>query len=782
MKTTGDPLRKLLVIDRLEVGPPKVEPRSIKTPYRVVSGDEESVHELAYRYEEDVLDPDSPADQNLAEMITAQVALNYGLFCREIVFRGPFDAKDQRFLRDMMANTAREIYVKKLLEPNPFLTDAVEDLPTENRKSFVLAEVRFPDDAEPVETGWNEIGWETEPERVAVSSSGGKDSLLSYGLLHELGGNLVRNVAPVFLNESGRHWLTARNAYRHFQDAVPGTSRVWTSSDRLFSAMLRHLPFVRPDFARRRADEYPIRLWTVAVFLFGALPIVRARRAGRLIVGDEYDTTIRARHGKIPHHDGLFDQSRFFDEAMSRYFGAKGWGVTQFSLLRPLSELLIQKILAERYPELLKLQVSCHAAHKDGDISRPCGRCEKCRRIVGMLLALDTDPAVCGYSPEQVQAARVSLVENGVHQERPGAEHLTYLLDRRKLLSTPRLGKAKAHPRPEIVSLRFHPERSPMAGLPVALRRPLFQLFLEHAEGSLRRVGRNWLPIDPSRDPEIDRPYPFDRPQSENEDDNASPGHFLWGEMTWPEAKARLRTTDTALLPVGAIEQHGHHLPLDTDAFDADYLAREVARGCSDPKPLVLPLLPYGVSYHHEDFPGTISLTNETMARVVYEVGMAAARNGIAKLVVINGHGGNGPTLHFAAQMINRDAHIFTCVESGETSDSDIEEMTETENDVHAGEVETSTTLAIRPELVRMANAHADVPRFSSHYLDFTSQQSVGWYARTAKISASGVMGDPEKATAEKGEAIWRVMIANLVELVEHIKDLSLEEIYQRRH
>jgi creatinine amidohydrolase/Fe(II)-dependent formamide hydrolase-like protein len=252
--------------------------------------------------------------------------------------------------------------------------------------------------------------------------------------------------------------------------------------------------------------------------------------------------------------------------------------------------------------------------------------------------------------------------------------------------------------------------------------------------------------------------------------------------MTWPEAQRRLRQVDTALLPVGAVEQHGHHLPLDVDAFDADYLAREVAARCSDPKPLVLPLVPYGVSYHHDDFAGTLSVTNETLSRLVYEIGCSAARNGISKLVIVNGHGGNGPALHFAAQMINRDTRIFTCVDSGETSDADVEKIADTPNDVHAGEIETSTTLAVRPRLVRMDEARASVPSFSSRYLDFTSQRSVGWYARTARISESGVMGDPTKATAEKGVKIWEVMIGNLVELVEHLKGLSLEDVYQRRY
>jgi creatinine amidohydrolase/Fe(II)-dependent formamide hydrolase-like protein len=254
------------------------------------------------------------------------------------------------------------------------------------------------------------------------------------------------------------------------------------------------------------------------------------------------------------------------------------------------------------------------------------------------------------------------------------------------------------------------------------------------------------------------------------------------GHLTWPEAEERFKVVDIALLPVGATEQHGRHLPLDTDAHDAEYLAREVAKACKTPRPIVLPLIPYGVSYHHEDFRGTLSVSPSTLASVVHDVGMGAARNGIKKLVVINGHGGNGPALHFAAQMINRDARIFTCVDSGETSDTDVYALADTPNDVHAGEIETSTSLALRPELVQMNKARKFVPKFSSHYLDFTSKRSVTWHARTARISPSGVMGDPTKASRKKGERIWKVMIGNLVELVEHLKEMSLEEIYQTRY
>lgn len=255
---------------------------------------------------------------------------------------------------------------------------------------------------------------------------------------------------------------------------------------------------------------------------------------------------------------------------------------------------------------------------------------------------------------------------------------------------------------------------------------------------------------------------------------------YLLGELTWPEAQQRLREVDLALLPVGAIEQHGPHLPLDTDAYDADCLCREVAAYCSDPKPIVLPLIPYGVSYHHDDFAGTISIGPETLSRFVYEVGMAAARHGVTKLVIVNGHGGNVPALQFAAQLINRDAHIFTCVDSGETSDTDVEALAETRNDVHAGEIETSTSLANRPDFVQMDKAEKFVPSFSSHYLDFSSKRSVDWNARTEKISPTGVLGDPTRASREKGKKMWRLMIDHLAAFVEDLKSMSLDEIHQK--
>jgi len=781
-------LKILEVIDKLEVGPVKLEGNRLTAPYRLFKGGSEDATELIYKYEEDVFTPDDPASQNLANMIAAQVAMNYGLFCKRIIFHGLLDNSDRQFIREMTENTCREIYVKKFLEPNPFLRGKVAQLPVIKKEKYLRASIEFPETYKKVKTQWR--FWSTKRERHAILSSGGKDSLLSFGLINEVNPEVRRvekEVHPIFINESGRHWFTAVNAFRYFKENIPNTARVWTNSDRVFSWMLRHLPFIRSDFADVRSDEYPIRLWTVAVFLFGALPLLRKREIGRLIIGDEYDTSERTSFKGITHYNGLYDQSRYFDNALSRYYLRKGWSVSQFSILRPLSEMLIEKMLVERYPKLQEHQMSCHATHKEGEQVKPCGKCEKCRRIVGMLLAVDADPTRCGYTEKQIELCLADLTKKGVHQESAGEKQLLSMLHKKGLIE-PRPSKAKIKEHSEVLQLRFDSERSRANEIPVNLRKPLITIFLQHSNGAVKRSGRKWVEFDPLTDITIQESYPFEMDQgrsvknSSNKGSDATLNDHLWCELTWPEAEQRFKEVDVALLPVGAIEQHGPHLPLDTDTFDADYLAKRVAEACSNPKPLVLPVIPYGVSYHHDEFKGTISISNDTLSHLIYEIGLNAARNGIKKLVIINGHGGNSPALNFAAQMINKDAHIFVCVDTGETSDIDIYEITETPNDVHAGEIETSTTLAVRPHLVKMEKASKFVPQFSSRYLNFTSKRGVLWYAYTEKISKSGVMGDPTIATAEKGRKIWKMMIAHLVSLVEDLKGMTLEEVYQRRY
>jgi hypothetical protein len=484
-----NPLQTLSVIDRLEVGPVRLERNRLRMPYNVMRGGRRDGIDLIYRYEEDVFEPDSLSSRNFASMIGAQVALNYGLFCREIVFHGPFDRNDQRFILEMAENTSREIYIKKFLEPNPFLLGKAARLPAIKAKSYLNSKIIFDGKNVTFDKNILDHEWKSDRPAYALLSSGGKDSLLSFGLLNELG----ELVDPIYINESGRHWYTALNAYRYFRRHIPRTARVWTNADRLFNWMLHHLPFVRQDFARFRSDEYPIRLWTVAVFLFGALPLMRERGLNRLIIGDEYDTTRKMHHKGIPHYDGLYDQSRYFDNAVSSYYKRKGWGIIQFSIIRQLSELMVEKILVERYPNLQKQQVSCHATHIERGRVYPCGGCEKCRRIVGMLTALDADPSRCGYKRNQIRNILGDLAGTALRQDAATAGQTLYLLSQKGMIPSEKISGIKSHP--QIMRLMIDTDKSPISEIPDDLRDRLIAIYLQHTEGMAERRGRMWVDV-----------------------------------------------------------------------------------------------------------------------------------------------------------------------------------------------------------------------------------------------------------------------------------------------
>ena len=762
---------------KITISAPVIEKKKISSKYILEKTDgSTSENELIYSYEYEVFDPSSYLDINLASIILAQLAVNYGLFSEEIHFMGVFEDTDKRFIKDMIENTSREIYINKILWDNPFFQAEFKNTELEKKKKYTHANLIFSNTSTRKKSEPSWLHWNTSGTRICILSSGGKDSLLSYGLMKELG----KEVFPYFVNESGRHWFTALNAYRHLKEKDNNTGRVWTNSDRIFNWFLRNMPFIRPDFNTIRADDYPIRLWTIAVFIFGVIPMLRKNDIGRFVIGDEYDTTRKLNYQGITHYDGLYDQSRYFDHALSRYFLKKGWNIRQFSILRSLSELLIMKILAKRYPELQSQQVSCHAAHEMEGRILPCGNCEKCRRIVGMMKTLDENPEQCGYTSTQVEKCLNALSSHSIKQIGSDAAHLYYLMLSKNLIDKTEHALKMARAHPQIMKLRFDKERSQVSDIPNDLRHDLFKILLKYADGAVLLNNKRWMDYSLLESPDMNLPFPFEL--GPNPLNNGEISDYLWAEMCWPDIEERLKIVDIAILPTGAIEQHGPHLPVDVDAFDAYYLAQKVAEACSDPKPFVLPPVPYGVSYHHEDFKGTLSVSNDALSRMIYDIGMGLARNGIRKLLILNGHGDNDPTLKYAAQMINRDANIFVCIETGETSDLDLNGIINTPNDIHAGEIETSTTLAIRPHLVKMERAKDSTLKFGSTYLDYSSSRGVTWYVRTKKITENGVMGNPTLATAKKGKKMWKIMIAHLVKFVEELKNSDLEELYQKRY
>ncbi len=483
-------LESFIVIKKLSVNNIRIEKKNVKASYVVEKFSGESdAYDLTYTYEKDYFDKKNHNDINLASMMLAQVALNYGLFCKTIEFDGLYDQPDKKFIFDMMENTSREILTNKLLIKNEFLKSPYDSLKPEKRDNYTQAKIIFSNSqfAEQVKTS---DSLKPDLNKYAILSSGGKDSLLTYGIIKEIG-----EPYPVFINEAGRHWYTAYNSYHYYLKTEPNTEKPWCNSDRLFNWMLKHLPFIKENYANIRADIYPIRLWTVAVFLFGVLPVVRKKGIGNILIGDEYDTTVKGYLEGISHYNGLYDQSKYFDNALTRYYFRKNWNIYQYSLLRSLSEMLIMKILIKRYPELQKHQVSCHAAHKEGDKMVPCGNCEKCRRIIGMIKALDEDPLACGYSISQIDKGLIALASKSVKQIGSDAAHLYAMLLNKNLLPVNEFTKKAAKEHLEIMKLRFDKKRSNIEDLPRHIRKPLFNILKNYSLGAVQKINNKWIDL-----------------------------------------------------------------------------------------------------------------------------------------------------------------------------------------------------------------------------------------------------------------------------------------------
>jgi hypothetical protein len=498
-------LESFKVFRKLSVKDIHIEPKKVKAAYCVEKSTGESVSfELLYSYDQAYFSKKSPADVNLASMMLAQVAINYGLFFDSIEFDGLYDLTDQQFIKDMIENTSREILTNKLLIKNEFLKPPFDRLKTGKRERYTQANLVFLNTQfEALKTGKERK--QTDFNKYAILSSGGKDSLLTYGIIKEIG-----EPYPVFINEAGRHWFTAVNSHRYFKEVEPNTEKPWCNSDRLFNWMLKQFPFIKENYASIRADIYPIRLWTVAVFLFGVLPVVRKKEIGNILIGDEYDTTVKSNLNGISHYNALFDQSKYFDNALTRYYRSKGWKMNQFSLLRSMSELLIMKTLIKRYPELQQQQVSCHAAHEVDGRMYPCGKCEKCRRIIGMIKSLEEDPEKCGYSDTQIRHGLQALSSKSVKQIGSDASHLYFIMLDKNLIDKNEFTRNAAKKHPEIMKLRFDRERSNLEDIPKYIRKPLFDILGQYSDGAVKRINKQWVDFEINDEFLEETKYKFD--------------------------------------------------------------------------------------------------------------------------------------------------------------------------------------------------------------------------------------------------------------------------------
>ncbi len=767
--------------DTLEVGPIKVEPRQFSCPYRVVTdGTRFSNAELLLEYEEDVFDIEDPTSMNLASLIAIQPALNYAMFADQVVFRGYFDNHDRRMIRNQGEAIAREIYINRLVESNPFLKPDLEGWIAPTKKNLLRTDLQITGGNREPYIQWNQ--WTSTRDRHAVVVDGSRGSLLSLGILRELGcpafALIVRTRPdkPSLENEL-YHSLKEQNS----RDVLS----VQSNLEDLYGWFLTLIPVLRPDYQDIRHRNPPFRVWEKNVNLFCLLPIVKKYNIRRIVQGHDFETTQKEFLNNVPHHGGQYESSHYNDTIQSRFFQQKGWRVHQFSFLRSLTQQLIEKMLLERYPELHALASSCLRPITESQEVRRCGWCVECRIHQAFLVAYSVDPTKLGYQKEQTHHAIESIVSRRLYLKDSEIDSLLLALQHQHAISLKSniMEELAKHAVP--IAARFAREKSPINAIPDDLRESIFSLFLQHFNKTLMRVGRGWKEFDPFNHDRIRVPYPFEVdndesyvPQAGDSDITVRTETISWGELTWPEAHRRLESLDLAILPVGSIAQQGPHLPLDTSGHLAEELARRAASACDHPQPLILPLVPFGVSRHHQDFAGTVSLSNKTFRNLIFDVAASVSRNGIHKLLILNHDPGNTPALHDVAQRISQELNLFVCVDSGESYHVDAMKILESEHDVHAGELDTSLSLFSRPGLVQMELARRTYPQFTSRYLNFRSNRRVPWFIRTKKHSLNGIMGDPTKANIEKGEKLWDLMIAHTVALLEDLKALSLDELH----
>lgn len=197
----------------------------------------------------------------------------------------------------------------------------------------------------------------------------------------------------------------------------------------------------------------------------------------------------------------------------------------------------------------------------------------------------------------------------------------------------------------------------------------------------------------------------------------------------------------TVLVPLGALEQHGAHLPLHTDSEVARAVCDTVAERLTDRQVLVAATVAYGASGEHEDFPGTVSIGTEALVHLVVEL-VRSARRWSGPVVLVTGHGGNAEALDRAVAQLRRESHDVawtSCAEPGW--------------DAHAARAETSLLLALDPGTVRMDAAAPGPVEPVSALLPRLRAGGV------AAVSPGGVLGDPRGASAAEGEDLLEQLV-----------------------
>lgn len=256
-----------------------------------------------------------------------------------------------------------------------------------------------------------------------------------------------------------------------------------------------------------------------------------------------------------------------------------------------------------------------------------------------------------------------------------------------------------------------------------------------------------------------------------------------WLDLTWEDFGNDDPAHWVAVLPIAAVEQHGPHLPLGVDAFIAEaYLARVHAVLPANLATTFLPIQMLGHSDEHLAFPGTLTLSADTLLRTLADVGASVHRAGLRKLVIVTSHGGNWQAAELAARDLRARLGMFVVTTSWHRMGyppglfSDNERL----HGIHAGQIETALMLAGREELVRRekaadfpSNARAMTDEFQ--YLRLARPAGFGWMSQD--LNSTGAIGNAAAATAQQGEAALDHGARAFVDLLHEVARFDLTRL-----
>jgi creatinine amidohydrolase len=256
---------------------------------------------------------------------------------------------------------------------------------------------------------------------------------------------------------------------------------------------------------------------------------------------------------------------------------------------------------------------------------------------------------------------------------------------------------------------------------------------------------------------------------------------YRYEEFTWPEIREAVAQQCVVVLPVGTVEQHGPHLPLVTDVLTASEMSRMAVERLPS-EAVLMPPVYYSFNEHHLDFPGTIAVAGETIINYVTDIGVSLAHHGFRKILLVNGHGSNVPFLDIAARNItNRTEAICAMVSWWSLIPKHLfTELRESQfpgGMAHGCELETSVLMHLRGDLVQVDKAEKDISFAPTEffYWDLQSPSPVCFQEWFSRYSRTGTVGDPTKASAEKGRRFVEAVVERMISLIREFRSRSIQ-------